>query len=340
MSYTQTFRRTIEVPYSGTEYISVDGKQVRVHYSGTAYEDVDINIEVNTNPFDSSVASCNGQIGVLTGSVVATEAAQVASIRANSRKVADTIVQGFFTTVQSEITQQIAELQSRIDADLIHLRELAKSCVDKQRQMEVDYNRTSAQYAKIFTDLNDELKNRIRELDRPMFEFKETSDKVSIYDSGTTIAGTTAVAGMEGSRLQAMLSASISKKRSNDTLQQINTFLLKQKEVDNILQQCILADCKDAAIYAPICYVKTENQAKTLETQVLQSTELPRINHQQIVDKLEAQDWQDMSEEAAENIRQFFGVEMSKHIQGNTPHTQRVQNYIAQLFNTNSIKTI
>ena len=60
---------------------------MRVYYEGTAYEDVQVDIKVDTNPFDASVANCNKHVDVLTGSVVATQAAQVESIKQKAKQI-------------------------------------------------------------------------------------------------------------------------------------------------------------------------------------------------------------------------------------------------------------
>ena len=165
MSYRRSFHKTIVVHYSGSVSYSYpasqNGGSGTAHYSGTAYEDVQVNIDVETTPFDNSVAHCNNSVNVLTGAVVATEAAQVASIDSNAKKIGSTIVEGFFKTIRSEISQQISELSSRLDATLMHLHKMAKRCVEKQKQMESDYNGVSNRYMKIFDDLNNELANRI-----------------------------------------------------------------------------------------------------------------------------------------------------------------------------------
>ncbi|MBQ3868173.1 MAG: hypothetical protein II789_06485 [Clostridia bacterium] len=57
-----------------------------------AHEDVQVNILVDTDPFDDSVKGCNHHVDALTGSVVATEAAQVKSIREKGRQIGDTVV--------------------------------------------------------------------------------------------------------------------------------------------------------------------------------------------------------------------------------------------------------
>ena len=61
MSYRQSFHKQIAVHYSGRVSYSgsVDGKPYSgtVTYSGTAYEDVHVNIDVETTPFDDSIVN-------------------------------------------------------------------------------------------------------------------------------------------------------------------------------------------------------------------------------------------------------------------------------------------
>lgn len=146
MSYTKTIRKTVRIPYSGSVSYGPSQSGGSVSYSGTVTEEIEVNVEVDTEPFEESIYNCNQSIGGLTGAVVATEAAQIASINANAKKVSGAIVKGFFSTIRSEITQQIAELKSQVDATLIHLRGLAQRCVEKQKQMERDYNSIAKRY--------------------------------------------------------------------------------------------------------------------------------------------------------------------------------------------------
>ncbi len=336
MSYRRSFKKTLKFKYTlSLSYpASEHGGHIEKDYEFS--EDVYVNIDVETNPFDRSVDICNTHVNALTGAVVATESAQVASIRRNSEKVAETIVNGFFKTVQSELTQQIAELSSRIDANLIHLRELAKRCKDKQRQMEVDYHRISSRYLKLFTDLNEELHNRIYEIDKPVFTFKQESDARSLR---TAPVGATVIANAEGSRLQAMLSASVSKKRSLETLNRINTFLIKQKCLERILKQSLLAESKNAVIYAPVCYTETTQSAATIDRQVFYADQLGKMNTAYLKDAFANQSWHLMDASAMEQIRWYFGQSMQTMTDA-TEHNKRVQVYMSQFLNNNVVNSI
>lgn len=100
MSYRRSYRERISVHYSGSVSYPASQNGGSVSYSGTEYEDVAVNIEVDTSPFDSSVAGCNTSVNLLTGAVVATEAAQIAAVDQNAKKVGSTIVEGFFKTIR------------------------------------------------------------------------------------------------------------------------------------------------------------------------------------------------------------------------------------------------
>ena len=113
MSYSRTYRQRIAIPYSGYVTCPASDTPQRVPYSDVAYEDIEIDITVDTNPFDREIRGCNNTVNGLTGAIVATKTAQIAAIHESSRRVGKTIVKGFFDTVRSEISQQIMELSSR-----------------------------------------------------------------------------------------------------------------------------------------------------------------------------------------------------------------------------------
>ncbi|GAB1375052.1 hypothetical protein MASR1M46_19410 [Bacteroidales bacterium] len=70
MSYRRSFHKRIAIHYSGSVSYPASQNGGSVSYSGTEYEDVEVNIDVETTPFDHSIVSCNNTLA-LTGSVVA-----------------------------------------------------------------------------------------------------------------------------------------------------------------------------------------------------------------------------------------------------------------------------
>jgi hypothetical protein len=345
MSYRRSFSKTIGVHYSGSVSYSYpasqNGGSGTAYYSGTAYEDVQVNIDVETTPFDNSVAHCNNSVNVLTGAVVATEAAQVASIDSNAKKIGNTIVEGFFKTIRSEISQQISELSSRLDATLMHLHKMAKRCVEKQKQMESDYNGVSNRYMKIFDDLNNELANRIYELNKPAFVFKDQSDSQNSRMSENDLVSIVAVFGAESGELQAHISASVAKKRALDTINKANTFLVKQKQLNNIICRSMLNESIAATQYSPVCFIETKNEKNQISKKVYQTGFLPKMQENELISDFQGKNWTDFSKENSNQTGRYFNAEVnSRYSAADDAHSARVREYIVKMLNFNLIKSV
>ena len=344
MSYRRSYRETIRIRYSGSVNYSYPASQSggsgSVDYSGTVSEDVNVNIEVDTNPFDRSVSNCNGNVSLLTGAVVATQTAQVASINKNAQKVAGSIIKGFFDYIRSDISQQVMELSQRIDAQLLHLRELAKTCVAKQKQMETDYNRISSRYLKIFDDLNHELENRIFEIDKPVFVFKNKIDSHSSSISDNDLVSTVAVLGKESGELQAKMSASIAKKRALSTINQANVFLWKQKKLQSTINSSMMTENYSATRFSPVCFVETNGEKSQISKDVYQPDFLPEINQNKMIESFKIQNWANTTKEQKENIQRYFNSELSTAYTSGNQHEERVRDMIVKIFDVGSIKSI
>lgn len=340
MSYTRTFSKDIRISYSGTvSYPPSKTGGVRT-YSGTATETVHVNIEVDTLPFDESVVDCTHTVNGLTSSVTATEAAQIVAIDKNAQKVGSTIINGFFNTIRLEIDQQIMQLNTRIEATLLHLRELGKRCVEKQKQMERDYHNIANRYQKIFNDLNQELSNRIQQLDKPIFLFKQQSDDQQSRTIGNDLASTATVFASEGADLQARISASITKKRAFDSLGKANTFLWKQKRLEETIDKNMLEEATQGTRYAPVCFVETQGDNNQIDKKVYPSQLLSEVTPNELLGSFEEKAWGNLPKEESGQISRYFNAELNqKYNQGDT-HTSRVRENILKLLNFNHIKSL
>lgn len=367
MSYTRTYNRTISekiskrlaVSYSldskgGLNRISVEIDNKTHTFSGNGSKNIDINaqipvtidINVDTKPFDKSVDNCNTNVNLLTGAVVATEAAQVASIKQNSEKVAGTIVSGFFSYIKSEISQQITELSQNMDAQLMHLRELSQACVDKKRQMDSDFNRISSRYIKIFDDLNHELHNRVYELDKPTFVFRKELDNQQIRSIQNDLVNVVSVAGKEGSQLLSKLSVSVAKKRALDTITQMKIFLWQQKHLNRIILRSKINESIEAKQYTPVCFIEMKDGQNQINKQVHCPNYFPSLKdhdmNQRILDQFSENKsiWQEGNEESTEQIKTHFSRTLNENYQELDSHSARVKNMIQKLANLNQIETL
>ena len=339
MSYKRSFSRRISVPYEGSVSYhyppSQNGGSGTAHYSGTAYEDVTVNVLVDTMPFDASVGNTNEKVNLLTGAVAATEAAEIVAIEENSKKVASTIISGFFGLSRSDISQQVMELSKSIESLLYHLKELGKRCVDKQRQMEVDYNRLANNYMKIFGDLNSELDHRIHELDKPVFVFRkecvEQTDRMASDDSISTVA----ISAAEESALQAQIQASFVKKRALDTIETANRFLLKQKSTATTINKSMLDAHQEGDRFVPICFMETVGENNVRDKSVYQPQDHPVSESSQLIEIMKDVSYDNSNEEF---VSRFFNQEVATHFNNSGEHDKRVREMVLKLYSNNRKK--
>lgn len=340
MSYSQSFSKRISVDYSGSINYPASEEGGTIEYSGTEYEDVQVNIDVETTAFDNSVAHCNSSVNVLTGAIVATELAQITSINNNAKQVGSTIVEGFFKTIRSEISQQISELSYRIEANLMHLHEMAKRCIEKQRQMESDYNGISNRYLRIFDDLNNELSNRIYELDKPAFIFEKQGEISKTRTSENDLVTTVAVSGAEGGNLLVRISASFAKRRAMDTIGKANTFLIKQKRLYDTINLSMLKDSVAAIQYIPVCLIEMHNEDSQIDRNLYQPQFLPEMRASELIPDFQEKVWNNFSKESINHIHRYFNSEVNNRYSGSDTHTSRVRESISRMLEINQIQTI
>lgn len=331
MSYSRQVHKTIAVHYSGSVSYGPSQNGGTAHYSGTVYEDVIVNVNVDTNPFDVSSSHCRNTVDGLTASVAATEAAQVASIKNNSRRVGKTLIDGFFKTVRSEISQQINELKNIADATLLKLQADARRCGDMQRQMEVDYNRKCEQYMRIFNELDNELRNRIQSLDQPTFAFRSDADTLNSRLTGSDMVPTVSVAGGENARLGAQLSASLNKQRAHDTLGKARQFLMVNKRTNYTINSSIVDSDSQGTLFLPVCYVEAALPDGTHSRSVHAPNTLNDMNSQ-LCESLRSEQWSVPTGEDRELIRRYFNEQVSS-INSDNKHGERVREQIIHLFN-------
>lgn len=335
MSYTRSFSKTIRVHYNTRVSYPASQNGGTLSVSGSVDETVHVNVHVDTNPFDASVADCNGQINVLTGAVAATEAAQVASIHENSRKVSQSLVKGFFSTIRNELSQQAVELKNGIEAVLGRLVQLSKSTSEEKDAMEKSYHKICKRYIGTFDDLDKALKERIYQIDEPIFKLCK---QIAPY-SGQTVEGddrlaVVAVTGPEEAALSATIAASKAKKRAADTIGVINDFLAKQRDTDRMLRKCsIAASAQSEWRFAPAMYVETTAPGRAINRAIhYPSALIPADSARRLDQALQSATWSKWSQRDKEEVKYQFDALLAHRKSDNAQHDNRVKAYARQFF--------
>lgn len=264
MPLQKSYDRSIKVSYPASKN------------GGTMNQTVKIDVYLNNEEFNNSVDYCNQSVNVLTGSIVATEAAQVETIESNSEKIASSLVKGIFGYIHSEISQQIAELSQSVDAQILHLKELGQACLGKRSQMESDFKRIASRYVKIFQDLNTELYNRIYELDKPTFLFKHQLDHLQQRSMENDLVNTITVFGKENTSLISTISSSIAKKTVLNTIHNAQAYLSGQNQLKYTLSQNLHFVKENQLYYLPVCIIHKRIQRNYYQTEAISANALSK----------------------------------------------------------------
>ena len=126
--------------------------------------------EVDTTPMAAEIKRVSNHVDGTTAAVVTMQSAVIAAEKHSADKVCSNVNRGFFTLMRSQISQKIAYKQSRVEALLMQLAQQKRQLLSIKSNMEREYGRIAARYLKIFTSVNKELEQRIRQVDQPVFE--------------------------------------------------------------------------------------------------------------------------------------------------------------------------
>lgn len=339
MSYNRRFTRRLAVPYSGSMTVnyppSQNGGSKTVYYDGTAYEDVEVDIHVDTSPFDASVANCNDHVNDLTASVGAMNTAQCIAIKENADKVSKSIIDGFFHTVRTDLSTQKAELEQVIEARLLLLRQQAASLKEKQRTMADDYARTTARYQKIFSDLNNELSVRIHEIDQPVFSLVKEVDIQSDRMLHTDMVQTAVTMSKESSILQAQISAATVKKHALEAMGMTRNFLTSKAVSERTIRKTTIEGSGEEIYLIPVCFMRTESEEKISQKCLIPEYYSKNNDYLQnrLCDTLEEYEFPIRTESETEQLQSYVQAEMANKITGNDNHSVRVRDMISKMLN-------
>jgi len=242
MSYSKNY--SASVPFSGSVSYnypaSQNGGSGTAHYSGSI--PVNVTINVNTDPFDGSVSRFKSSIDALGVSVAAMHAAQCAAIRQTASEVSASIINGFFGTINSELSQQIQALDSAAKAGFALIVEQGKAVIDKKNTMEGDYNRISSRYIKLFADLDSECYKRIFALDKQSFNLSEKVQKELLSESRGNTAAANLLGIEEVSSSETLVFISSLNRKSLEVIQALHDYITQESRINSLINSFLFND--------------------------------------------------------------------------------------------------
>jgi len=256
ISRTRTIRGTASGSFSYPASESGGSHEVTVSFA----RDVEIDIYVDTDPFDGSVHSLRGHVDGLTAAVIATESAHVEEKADSARRVAASLNRGFNGLIRSEISQQMAGLKSRVDSLLLKLRDLGVACRRAQQNMQMDYARITERYAKVFEELDREVERRVTTLDGEAMAVRRHGGEQAGRMFRNRLCGIATVTSAESARAQMRVAGAGLRAQAQQLLQRALSYLAQERGMQRRMASILSGESKPALFSLPVLYMEADSQ--------------------------------------------------------------------------------
>lgn len=214
---------------------------------------------VDTSEMAQEIHSVKQHVDATTTAVVGMQAAVIKAQADGADHVCKKVNQGFYALIHSQISQKMAALHSKLDAQLLRLSQQRKQLTAIRQRMERDYQMISARYLKIFNSLNRLLAQRITEVDRPVILFATTeTDKIA--NRGNQMVATVPMGQAESVKTSQTVISSNLKYRAARAIESIDSFIDDSKTLNAITDRILLPRrmAEDAeTLCMPVCIAES-----------------------------------------------------------------------------------
>lgn len=345
MSYYRTMTGSVAWHTSGSVHYPASETGGSVGYSASGSVPVTINVKVDTEPFDASVAGCNTQVAALGTSVVAMNAAQCKTIKESSDIVSKHITGGFFSLVRSELSQNMAALFAKLNSGVLLVMESTKSLVKQRDVMKRDYERALARYSKVFDDLDEECRRRVEELDKSAYALSKTAK--GQMDGQTQNASGAFTYTNDTAQVNSLLFCAYIKSKADIIISDLARRVTQQASYMAQIQS-LLRDEKaldKSEVFIPVLYTQClnmEDKTRTDENCFINETAKQwsgGIFLQALQNQISAQEgWKPMLQEDKDGIRKAFNAMAEEYLSAASGEEQakqkRVYDVMMSLFGT------
>lgn len=219
------------------------------------------NFTVDTDPMASEIQSVSHHVDAVSGSVIAMQSAVVKAEREGADLVCNNVNKGFYSLMQSQISQKIAALTSQIEAKLMDMGQQAIALQSIQKRMERDYHMITNRYGKLFKSLNTSLYSRVMEIDRPVVHLIH-SDMVVADSRVKGSIGAITTNQQESITESQLILLSRTKRNGAQALEAMHQYIrdvnLQQKQSEAVITDVEIENVED--IYIPFFICESTNE--------------------------------------------------------------------------------
>lgn len=293
---------------------------------------------VDTAPMAAELQSVSNHVKGTTAAVVTMQTAVIAAENKGANKVCSNVNRGFFTLMRSQISQKIANKQSRVEALIMQLGQQKRQLLSIKTNMEREYGRIAERYLRIFTSINKELESRIRQIDQPVFELVNKHMTTS-SNRMNALSGWVTTSQVEGITQSQQILVSKMKHNAQVALEQSTEFLSQIGEQRVLTAKVLISNPmgnESKTCQIPVVIWETLNDNSGIpRTEVNTPEALAKIHSDQINNVIRESETLPWGEDQSSMVAEEF---MS--IVDSSASTPRVKDMIKKMFASSDYKTV
>lgn len=293
---------------------------------------------VDTAPMAAELQSVSNHVKGTTAAVVTMQTAVIAAENEGANKVCSNVNRGFFTLMRSQISQKIANKQSRVEALIMQLGQQKRQLLSIKTNMEREYGRIAERYLRIFTSVNKELESRIRQIDQPVFELVNKHMMTS-SNRMNALSGWVTTSQVEGITQSQQILVSKMKHNAQVALEQSTEFLSQIGEQRVLTGKVLISNPmgnESKTCQIPVVIWETLNDNSGIpRTEVNTPEALAKIHSDQINNAIRESETLPWGEDQSSMVAEEF---MS--IVDSSASTPRVKDMIKKMFASSDYKTV
>lgn len=293
---------------------------------------------VDTAPMAAELQSVSNHVKGTTAAVVTMQTAVIAAENNGANKVCSNVNRGFFTLMRSQISQKIANKQSRVEALIMQLGQQKRQLLSIKTNMEREYGRIAERYFRIFTSVNKELESRIRQIDQPVFELVNKHMMTS-SNRMNALSGWVTTSQIEGITQSQQILVSKMKHNAQIALEQSTDFLSQIGEQRVLTGKVLISNPmgnESKTCQIPVIIWESINDNSGIpRTEVKTPETLAKVHSDQINNVIRESDtlpWDD--ERSSMVAEEFISIVES------SSSNQRVKDMIKKMFAYSDYKTV
>lgn len=296
-----------------------------------------VDFTVDTRPMADGIDHVAQQVNQTTGAVGVMETAVIAQEQASAKHICNKLDLGFFNVVMSQIAQRVANESAQTQAIAMELMQQQKTLQNLQTRMSNDYAMISQRYGKLFNSLNQELRNRITELDKPLMEYCTKSIK-ALQNRILNLVSSVPVYQSESLAASQAIAAARIKGNAQRLIQSVTNYLTNDKdEQQHTANLQVEGKTEEQQVYyVPVAVVEETTENRT----AVQVKENPTLRdnvgdtaYQQIMQTVNASaprlQWKPLDEKGMNVINVYLGMVEQAQL------PDRVKEKMLAMFNDN-----